>query len=84
MEKVKYTDSQIKKASWPLPDNEQIRSKIPTKTIDFKGNRYYTQREIKPPETPDFIMSVTTWLNCASKGIGFDKWLGNSSNYEIC
>ena len=82
MDKIKYTDSQIKKASWPLPENEQIKSKTPTRTIDFKGNRYYTQKEIKPPKTADFIMSVTTWLNCASKGIGFHKWLGNSSNYD--
>ena len=81
MDKIVYTDSQVKKASWPLPDNEQITSKMPTKTLDFKGNRYYTQRKLKKGETADFIMSVTTWLNCASKGIGFDKWLGNSSNY---
>lgn len=79
---MKYTDSQIKKAVWPLPQNDKIKSKIPTKSIDFKGNRYYYQTKEKDAKKRDYLMSVTTWLNCLSKGIGFNMWLGNAPSYE--
>ena len=84
MDKIKYTDAQIKKASWPLPGNSQINSKIPTKSIDFKGNRYYYQRKETDLNKRIYFMSVTTLLNCISKGIGFNRWLGNGLSYEHC
>ena len=82
MAKVTYNKDQVKKASWPLPPNDKISSKIPSKSLDFKGNRYYYQRKEKDVNKRDYIMSVTTWLNCLSKGIGFNRWLGNALSYE--
>lgn len=82
MAEIKYSDDQIKKASWPLPENDQISSKIPTKSMDFKGNRYYYDKLEKEPEKRHYVMSVTTWLNCLSKGIGFNMWLGNATSYK--
>jgi len=80
--KIEYTKDQVKKALWPLPPNDKITSKIPSKSLDFKGNRYYYQRNEKDPKKRDYVMSVTTWLNCLSKGIGFNRWLGNALSYE--
>ena len=82
MAEIVYTQAQIKRASWPLPQNDQIDSKIPTKSMDFKGNRYYYNKKDKDPNKRDYLMSVTTWLNCLSKGIGFNMWLGNASSYK--
>ena len=79
---VDYSEDQIKVASWPLPENDQIRSKIPTKSIDFKGNRYYYNKLEKDFKDQVYVMSVTTWLNCLSKGIGFNMWLGNATSYK--
>ena len=78
----KHSKDHIKRASWPLFELDQIKSKIPSKSIDFKGLRYYYQREEKDPNNRDYLLSVTTWLNCLSKGIGFNRWLGNSVSYE--
>ena len=82
MAEIVYTQAQIKRASWPLPQNDQIESKIPTKSMDFKGNRYYYNKKEKDPNKRDYLMSVTTWLNCLSKGIGFNMWLGNANSYK--
>ena len=82
MERLDYSDNEIKRASWPLPQNDKIESKIPTKSMDFKGNRYYYNRKEKMPDKRDYIMSVTTWLGALSKGIGYDMWLGNSKSYK--
>ena len=79
MEKL---DKKTKRATWPLPPNDKITSKIPTKTVEYKGNRYYTQRNLKSGESPDYLMSVTTWENAIDKGIGFHRWLGNSPSYD--
>ena len=79
---IVYTDSQIKKALWPLPQNDQIESKIPTKSMDFKGNRYYYNKKEKLPDNRDYLMSVTTWIGALSKGVGFDMWLGNAVSYQ--
>ena len=82
MAELKYNDDQIKKASWPLPENDQITSKIPTKSMDFKGNRYYYNKAEEDPKNRDYLMSVTTWLNVLSKGIGFNMWLGNATSFK--
>lgn len=82
MAEVTYKKQQIKRASWPLPANDKIESKIPTKSMDFKGNRYYYNKKEKALSKRDYLMSVTTWLNCLSKGIGFNKWLGDAVSYK--
>ena len=75
-------DSGVKRATWPLPPNEKISSKVPTKTIEYRGNRYYTQRKLRKGEKADYLMSVTTWENAIDKGVGFNRWLGNSPSYD--
>ena len=75
-------DSEMLRASWPLPENDQIDSKIPTKSMDFKGNRYYYNKSEKDAKKRDYLMSVTTWIGALSKGVGFDMWLGNAKSYS--
>ena len=82
MGEIVYSDSQVKRASWRLPENDQIESKIPTKSMDFKGNRYYFNKKETAQEKRDYLMSVTTWIGALSKGVGFNMWLGNALSYK--
>lgn len=47
---------------------------VPTRH-DLKNGRWYESGGVWKP-------SVTTILSTLSKGIGYDKWLGNSASYE--
>ena len=79
---AKKINDKVLEASWPLPENDQISSAIPTKSMDFKGSRYYYNKLEEDLKKRVYVMSVTTWLNCVSKGIGFNMWLGNANSYK--
>lgn len=49
----------------------------PVERFDLSNGRWYS-----PPEEEIYYPSSTTVLNVLSKGIGYEKWLGNSMGFE--
>ena len=56
----------------------------PVERFDLHGVRWYSPIVEEETEWADriFAPSVTTVLNIVDKGIGWNKWLGNSPSYE--
>ncbi len=66
---------------------ELLQTPIPVERHDLPNNRWYTPLESyweeHFPDTPKiYKRSSTTIENAIDKGIGFYKWLGNSSSYD--
>lgn len=80
---IVYTPEQIKKASYPdLDENNLITSKIPIKRIDTPHGRAYYDREAEVKDRRYLYSSTTILDNVLAKGIGFAKWLGDSKSYK--
>ena len=63
-----------------LDENNTIKPKYSLRRRDVKGSRVYFADEQK---TPIYNYSVTTIIDkVISKGVGFDRFMGNSLNYE--
>ena len=60
----------------------KVEQKFMVKRQDTPIGRVYRHEDEDTGEKAD-IYSVTTILNVIDKGIGFNKWLGNSPSYEI-
>ncbi len=82
VESVVYTEDQIKKASYPdLLDLNLVYSKFPLSRLQTANGRVYYKGDVDP-EDRTYIYSSTSILGATlRKGIGWDKWLGNSLSY---
>ena len=82
-ESVKYTEKQIKAASYPdLVENNLTTSKIPLKRLDTTHGRAYYQSNVDEADRAYLYSSTTIINNVLTKGIGFDMWLGNANSYK--
>ena len=86
---AKRASSTRRKQAYQAPN---IQSLTPIERIDFNFGRAYTplltylednfKTQGWTKENRQHLPSVTTIQNVKSKGIGFDKWLGNAKSYE--
>ena len=84
VESIAYTENQIKSASYPdLEGRDLVYSKFPLLRLQTPNGRVYYKDGEKPADRV-YIYSSTSILGATlRKGIGWDKWLGNSPSYEM-
>ena len=84
VEPVSHTENQIKSASYPdLEDRDLVYSKFPLSRLQSANGRVYYPTNVEP-EDRTYIYSSTSILGATlRKGIGWDRWLGNSPSYDL-
>ena len=70
-------------ASYPdLVDKNLVTSKIPLKRMNSTHGRVYYQSNAEVEDRAYLYSSTTILDNVLTKGIGFDRWLGNATSYS--